>query len=124
VGNEYIMSGNDNRDNPGYNLSVSLVGAARVFMLIDNRLQDGDNLTPPTFGPANTRLAAWAMYAACCFKDTPNGSGLDWYANSVSQTRARGNAVSTSRTSLSIYAMVKVVHRRHEPAYGVSLGFE
>lgn len=53
IGNEYIMSGNDNRDNASYNLSVSLTGAARVFMLIDNRLQDGDNLTPPTFGPAN-----------------------------------------------------------------------
>ncbi len=49
VGNEYIMSGNDNRDNTGYNLSVSLTGAARVFMLIDNRLSDTNNATPPTF---------------------------------------------------------------------------
>ena len=52
-GNPYIMSGNDNRDNASYSLLVSVDTASRVFMLIDNRLQDADNLTPPTFGPAN-----------------------------------------------------------------------
>ncbi len=49
VGGEYIMSGNDNRDNAGYKLDVTVSTPARVYMLIDNRLSDGDNTTPPTF---------------------------------------------------------------------------
>jgi hypothetical protein len=48
----YIMSGNDNRDNNLYRLDVTVDKAARVYMLIDNRLPDGNNATPPTFGAA------------------------------------------------------------------------
>ncbi|MCL4179254.1 MAG: PEP-CTERM sorting domain-containing protein [Verrucomicrobia bacterium] len=53
LGGEYILSGNDNRDNATYQLSVTLSGPAIGYMLIDNRLSDGDNLTPPTFGPTS-----------------------------------------------------------------------
>lgn len=53
AGGELIMSGNDNRDNPGYQLAVTVSTPVLVFMLIDNRLTDGDANTPPTFGPAN-----------------------------------------------------------------------
>ncbi|MCA9265034.1 MAG: PEP-CTERM sorting domain-containing protein [Planctomycetales bacterium] len=49
LGGEYIMSGNDNRDNPDYRLDVTVDRPASVFMLIDNRLSDGDGNTPPTF---------------------------------------------------------------------------
>ncbi len=50
VGGDYIMSGNDNRDNPDYQLDVTVSEDALVYMLIDNRLADGDNLTPPEYG--------------------------------------------------------------------------
>lgn len=53
VGREYIMSGNDNRDNATYKLDVTIGFPATVYMLIDNRLQDGNNADPPTFGAAN-----------------------------------------------------------------------
>ena len=49
VGNEYILSGNDNRDNASYVLDVTVSSPARVYMLIDNRLSDGDAATPPSF---------------------------------------------------------------------------
>ena len=49
----YIMSGNDNRDNANYRLEVAVDKAARVYMLIDNRLSDGNNVDPPTFGAAS-----------------------------------------------------------------------
>ncbi|HKX62202.1 MAG TPA: immunoglobulin domain-containing protein [Verrucomicrobiae bacterium] len=49
AGGEYIMSGNDNRDNAGYILDVTVSGGVRVYMLIDNRLQDTSAATPPTF---------------------------------------------------------------------------
>lgn len=55
VGSEYIMSGNDNRDNASYRLDVTLSTAARVYMLIDNRLSDGDAATPPTFDATHTQ---------------------------------------------------------------------
>ncbi len=49
VGAEYIMSGNDNRDNAGYMLDVTVTAPVRTYMLIDNRLSDGNNANPPTF---------------------------------------------------------------------------
>ena len=49
MGAEYIMSGNDNRDNAAYTLDVTVASGVRVFMLIDNRLGDTSNTTPPTF---------------------------------------------------------------------------
>lgn len=52
-GLEYIMSGNDNRDNASYRLDITLGSASTLFLLVDNRLADGDGLTPPTFGAAN-----------------------------------------------------------------------
>lgn len=50
VGQEYIMSGNDNRDNAGYILDVVIDVPSRAYMLIDNRLPDGVNTTPPALG--------------------------------------------------------------------------
>ncbi len=50
LGGEYIMSGNDNRDNASYRLDVTVANPSRAFMLIDNRLPDGVNTTPPQFG--------------------------------------------------------------------------
>jgi hypothetical protein len=49
VGNEYIMSGNDNRDNGSYKLDVTIAQPSTVYMLIDNRLSDSNNANPPTF---------------------------------------------------------------------------
>ena len=50
TGQQYIMSGNDNRDNASYRLDVAIDAASRVYMLIDNRLPDGNNATPPGLG--------------------------------------------------------------------------
>jgi hypothetical protein len=65
-GQEYIMSGNDNRDNASYRLDVTVAKPSIVYMLIDNRLQDGDAANPPTFGPANMQWmldGGWAATA-------------------------------------------------------------
>lgn len=53
VEQEYIMSGNDNRDNASYTLDVTVDRPVDVYMLIDNRLGDpnGSNADPPSFGP-------------------------------------------------------------------------
>ena len=52
-GHEYIMSGNDNRDNASYTLDVTVDRAVDVYMLIDNRLGDISSTNPPSFGPTN-----------------------------------------------------------------------
>lgn len=53
VGGEYIMSGNDNRDNAGYRLDVTVANPSTVYMLIDNRMSADtagtDSNDPPTF---------------------------------------------------------------------------
>lgn len=49
VGQEYILSGNDNRDNATYRLDVTVAAPSTVYMLIDNRLTDTNNADPPTF---------------------------------------------------------------------------
>ncbi len=54
AGANYIMTGNDNRDNnPGYRLDVTVANPSTTYMLIDNRLGDpnSSNADPPSFGP-------------------------------------------------------------------------
>lgn len=53
VGGEYIMSGNDNRDNSPYQLDVTVSEAVLVYVLVDNRLSDSDGATPPDFSAGN-----------------------------------------------------------------------
>lgn len=51
LGGEYIMSGNDNRDNASYRLDVTVAQESIAFMLIDNRLgnPNSSNEDPPAF---------------------------------------------------------------------------
>jgi hypothetical protein len=49
LGGEYIMSGNDNRDNPDYRLDVTINKKSFVYMLVDDRLGDASNANPPNF---------------------------------------------------------------------------
>lgn len=58
VGGDYIMSRNDNRDNYPYQLDVTVSEPALVYVLVDNRLNDGDGATPPDFSAG---LMAWLL---------------------------------------------------------------
>lgn len=49
VGQEYIMIANNNRDNATYGLDIAIAQTSLVYLLIDNRLGDGDANTPPDF---------------------------------------------------------------------------
>jgi hypothetical protein len=53
LGGEYIMSGNDNRDNATYRLDISVANPSTAYMLIDNRMSADTTATdsndPPTF---------------------------------------------------------------------------
>lgn len=92
----YIMSGNDNRDNNAYRLEVTVDQAARVYMLIDNRLSNKANDTPPVFGPAtmqwildenwqpmltgNNRLQDPGIPDEFPFDEGANGDIQQWYS--------------------------------------------
>lgn len=54
VGQEYIMIANNNRDNATFKLDVAIAQTSLVYLLIDNRLGDGDASNPPNFA-ANMR---------------------------------------------------------------------
>jgi hypothetical protein len=74
VGQEYILSGNDNRDNATYKLDITLAFESTVYLLIDDRLSDGDNLTPPTFGPTSMQ---WVLDEGW----TPVVNGINRFAD-------------------------------------------
>lgn len=58
VGGEYIMSGNDNRDNASYKLEITVSQPANVYMLVDNRLTDNVGDDPPESGKP---LSEWTV---------------------------------------------------------------
>jgi fibronectin type 3 domain-containing protein len=58
LGGEYIMIRNDNRDNTSLRLDITLSSAAHVYVLVDNRLPDGVNTTPPNLSSQMTWLLA------------------------------------------------------------------
>jgi hypothetical protein len=76
IGGEYIMSGNDNRDNAGYRLDVTVANPSTVYMLIDNRLGDpnSSNADPPSFGPTKMQ---WILDEGW----TPTANGLNRIAD-------------------------------------------
>lgn len=49
VGHEYILIANNNRNNADYELEITIAQPSLVYLLIDNRLGDADNATPPNF---------------------------------------------------------------------------
>lgn len=73
-GLEYIMSGNDNRDNAGYRLDVTVNAPVRCYMLIDNRLGATSGDDPPTFGPGAMQ---WILDEAWL----PTANGLNRFSN-------------------------------------------
>jgi hypothetical protein len=82
VGAEYIMSGNDNRDNAGYRLDVTVANPSSVYLLIDNRMSAAtgaaDENDPPTFDATHMQ---WIL-------DDPS-----WVATSNGLNRAGSTAV-------------------------------
>lgn len=57
VGREYVMIANNNRDNPTFRLDVSLAQTCVVYLLVDNRIGDGNAGTPPTL----TTAMSWIL---------------------------------------------------------------
>jgi hypothetical protein len=64
AGREYIMSGNDNRDNPSLTMDVTVSQPVDVYLLIDNRNGDGSNANPPTFTGTNMQWVLDQSWAA------------------------------------------------------------
>jgi hypothetical protein len=58
VGLDYVMSGNDNRDNATYRLDITVNAPSRAYILIDNRLSDTNGADPPTFDATHMQWIA------------------------------------------------------------------
>jgi len=73
VGGEYVMIANNDRDNADYQLALSLSEPATVYLLIDNRLGDGDAATLPSLGASGLKMA-WVDPANGWYPVTWNGN--------------------------------------------------
>ena len=84
IGGEYIMSGNDNRDNQPptipapYQLDVTVANPVTAYMLIDNRMSADtattDNADPPTFDATHMQWIVDQGWVA-------TSNGLNRFAN-------------------------------------------
>jgi len=52
---EYVITCNDDKDNPNHELDVTLSAKADVYLIIDFRIGDGDNTNPPVL----TSVMTW-----------------------------------------------------------------
>ncbi len=50
VGIDYVKVANDDKNNPNYELDVTVGEDATLMLFIDDRVGDGDNTNPPTIG--------------------------------------------------------------------------
>jgi fibronectin type 3 domain-containing protein len=76
VGHPYVANANNHRDNANYTLTVTVDTISRIYLLIDNRVGDGANATPPTLGSGGVGLMAWVAdmgFAQVNTGISPNG---------------------------------------------------
>lgn len=52
VGGQYVMSANNNRDNASLSLAISVPVQSYIYLLIDNRRNDGNAAIPRIWDPA------------------------------------------------------------------------
>ena len=65
VGGEYIMIGNDNRDNAALDVAVTIASPSIVYLLIDNRVP-GSGSNPPAFDTAMTWVVEQGYHGCHC----------------------------------------------------------
>ncbi|MDZ4783736.1 MAG: PEP-CTERM sorting domain-containing protein [Planctomycetia bacterium] len=98
IGKEYILSGNDNRDNATYKLDVTIADPSTVYMLIDNRLSDADGATPPTFDATHMQWIVDQGWAA-----TANGLNRGLNVNLPDELAFDEGADGTVNQYYSVY---------------------
>lgn len=59
IGGEYVSTRNDNRDNADFQLQIGVGPNVTAYLLIDNRVGDDVNTTPPTLGSGTSGLMRW-----------------------------------------------------------------
>lgn len=100
VGQEYIMIANNNRDNATFGLDVAIAQTSLVYLLIDNRLSDGDANTPPDF---STRMKWVAEQGFVPFSLNGNHLGNPAFPDDVGIDE---NADGTINNWSSVYGKV------------------
>ena len=119
LGAEYVSTLNSNRDNPTFQLNVE-IGQRPVtaYLLIDNRVGDGGNTTPPALGSLGSGVMPWVADDGWSIVNTglsPNGqpdfvaidegrtpsSFADRIANGANQGTGPGVLVNNAYTIFS-----------------------
>lgn len=68
IGNQYIANANTNRDNANYSLSLTLNSLSTIYLLLDNRIGDNNNLDA-----ASPALAGMSWVSALGFSIVSTG---------------------------------------------------
>ncbi len=76
VGGEYIMSGNDNRDNASLQMDITVSEDVLVYLLVDTRLTDGNAADPPESGLEPIYWTAMAWLGADGYQPVMTGWNL------------------------------------------------
>ena len=75
LGGEHVMVANDNKNIAGYSLAITVAEPVKVYILLDNRLGDGNNANPPDLSTSTT----WADQGFTAVRNGLNRSGnIDW----------------------------------------------
>ncbi len=103
LGNEYIAIANNYRDNAGLQLDITLRGRAYVYLLIDNRIGDGDSSNPPEFEVSG--MMPWVATEGW----KPVTNGLNRAANSAwpDEVGYDEGADGSINTYASVYAKIQ-----------------
>jgi hypothetical protein len=76
-GGEYIMNGNDNRDNATMTMDVTVSQAVQAYLLIDNRLGDANNTNAPAFDATHMQWVLDQGWAAVTTGNNRTGNATD-----------------------------------------------
>jgi hypothetical protein len=75
LGADYVMTSNGDRDNREYELDVTVALDCTLYLWIDNRVGDNDNLDPPLIGLSNPNVMLWVDVFG--WTDTGDDLGID-----------------------------------------------
>ncbi len=106
LGNDYILTRNDNRENTGFRLDVSVSQEVLVYMLVDNRIGDStaNNNNPPFNGTAITAWTGMTWMNTAGFR--PVQTGINRTSNSTlpDEVGIDENADGSINTHYSVYS--------------------
>ncbi|HEX41641.1 MAG TPA: hypothetical protein ENN81_06215, partial [Phycisphaerales bacterium] len=114
LGLEYVMTANDDKANAEYELDVTLSQACKLYLLIDNRVGDGNAGDPPTLGAG---VMDWVLTMG--FTSTGLQIAVDEGGDGTIDNYAHVYARNANAGTITLYEQNNGANRNH---YAVAAG--